>query len=238
MPDYSKALAQGMKRYALRVPEPSDDPFLARYLAAVWDADADEADRVVSEAMDAAWSGPAIYEDLFAEALYQIGDWWAGNSCTVAEEHGARVITERLMARVFATVDRRPFKNRSVVMACLAGERHELGARMVADMLTWDGWAVRLLGADTPSAELIGEVRRRRADVVGLSATMQPSLEAVRSEIAGLQAAGTKTVILGGRGFDKLDERSVAALGASAKATQARSGVELANRLAGHVRGR
>lgn len=233
MPDYAQDLAKGLKRYALAVPEEPRDQFLALYLAALWDADADEGARVVSEAMKTGWSAAAVYEDLFAAALYEVGEWWAEESCRVADEHGARVITERLMASLSASVERHPSKGRGIVIACVEDERHELGARMVADMFVWDGWTVRLLGGDTPAAELVVEARRRRADAVGLSATMQPSWEAVRSQIAALRAAGVNTVIIGGQAFRSVGPDVVAALGADAKADRALLGVELASRLVG-----
>lgn len=232
LPDYAKDLAKGLKQYALAVPEGSRDPYLARYLAALWDANADEAAQVVSKALKAGWSGAAIYEDLFTAALYQIREWWESGSCTVADEHGARVITERLMANVSAAAERRSRKGRCIVIGCVEGERHELGARIAADLFDWDGWTVRLMGADTPAAELISEARRREAHVVGLSATMQPSWETIRSQIAELRAAGMNAIIVGGQAFRSLDSEAIAGLGAAAKVDRAMSSTQLANLLA------
>lgn len=227
LPDYADQLAEGLKRHTLAVPERTRDPFLARYLAALWDGNADEGAGVVSEAMKAGWSGAAIHEELFSTALNEIGNWWQAESCTVADEHGARLITERLMANVSATVERRPPNGRCVIVACVEGERHELGARITADLFDWDGWTVRLLGADTPADELISETRRRKADVVGLSATMEPSWQAIRSQISKLRAAGARIIIVGGQAFRTLDIDSFVALGATARANRATSGVEL-----------
>lgn len=232
LPDYVNDLTKALRRYPLAVPETARDNSLARYLAALWDGDTDEAARVAMEAMKAGLSATAIYENLLSEALYQIGEWWADESCTVAEEHGARVITERVMAGVAASVERRSPKGRGIVVACVEGERHELGVRMAADLLTWDGWTVRLLGGDVPSGEMIAEARKRAVRVVGLSATMQPSWEMVKSQIAGLRAAGIDAVIIGGQAFRPVSPEAVAALGADAKAERAAEGVELANQLA------
>lgn len=231
LPSYANALKKGLREHALTIPEPGQEPFLARYLAAVWEADVDEADGVVSDVLRAGWSGAEIYERLFTAALYEIGAWWEGDSCEVADEHGARVITERLMARVSAVEKRHPSRGRGILLACVEGEQHELGVRMAADLFVWDGWEVRLLGANTPAGELIAAAGRRPPNIVGLSATMQPSWEAIRFEVVGLRAAGINAVLLGGQGFGSLDDHAVAALGSAGRVDRVLSGLELANRI-------
>lgn len=73
----------------------------------------------------------------FAPGFYEIGGWWAEESCTVVDEHGARVMTERLMSDVSSKVEKRAPVGRRIMVACAENERHELGARMVAGLFAW-----------------------------------------------------------------------------------------------------
>jgi methanogenic corrinoid protein MtbC1 len=92
-----------------------------------------------------------------------------------------------------------------VLTACVGGEQHALGARMVSDFFEMDGWNARYLGANTPSAVVIEAVRDTRADVLALSATMTSHIETVAEIIDLLRAdaeLGTTPVIVGGYPFN------------------------------------
>src|SRR5687768_17192914 len=56
-----------------------------------------------------------------------------------------------------------------LVVATPHGERHELGAWMVAITAALEGWNVTYLGADLPVEELLGAIGQTRAEAVGLS---------------------------------------------------------------------
>ena len=55
------------------------------------------------------------------------------------------------------------------LVATPAGQRHELGALMVAVAAATDGWKVTYLGADLPAAEIAATALQRKARAVALS---------------------------------------------------------------------
>jgi methanogenic corrinoid protein MtbC1 len=125
-----------------------------------------------------------LYLHLLTPALRQIGDGWQAGRLSVGDEHQASAIVVRLMARVFPGAAPRA-QAPTVVVACVAGNRHEIGARMAADFFAAAGWRVRYLGADTPTADLTREGSGAR--VVALSASMPEQLPALREAAAVLR---------------------------------------------------
>jgi 5-methyltetrahydrofolate--homocysteine methyltransferase len=86
-----------------------------------------------------------------------------------------------------------------VLLATVEGDVHDIGKNIVATLLENHGFDVVDLGKNVPSARIVEEARRRKADVVGLSALMTTTMTEMKHVIARLQAEGIRTVtIVGG----------------------------------------
>ena len=112
---------------------------------------------------------------IMAPALRRIGSQWSAGNLSVATEHRATAICERLIASRARQPQGRP--RGTAVTATPPGERHGLPALMAAACLREDRWHVHHLGADLPVADLIELAGAASADLVILSAT---SADAVR----------------------------------------------------------
>jgi methanogenic corrinoid protein MtbC1 len=107
------------------------------------------------------------------------------------------------------------------IVACVGGVRHELGARMAADLLALDGWNVRYVGADVPGDALVELCLRHAPRLVGLSAALPERLEELRTMVARLRAAlPAVKLLVGGRAVV-----DAASLGADFAARSAAEGV-------------
>ena len=124
---------------------------------------------------------------------------------------------------------------KTVVAAALTGDDHDIGLRAVTDLLELDGWRAVFLGSDLPPEELVWAAAAYGADLVVLSATLEPHLREIARAIAMLEeraAGGTRPAILvGGAPFQGRDE-VWRTMGADATAT-ARHVVDAARRLVG-----
>ena len=175
----------------------------ARYLDAVRSGDRRAAFAVVDDAFAGGLQLATIYMDVFQPALRDIGLLWQRNEISVADEHLATAITQAAMVRVFE----RSFTwadetRRTIIAACGDTERHEVGLRMLCDMLEARGWEARYLGASVPSEALVKMVEARRPDVVALSVALAPHVPRLRSTIAALRAAlgdAAPLIVVGGR---------------------------------------
>ena len=66
--------------------------------------------------------------------------------------------------------------NRTLIAACVDTERHEVGLRMLCDLLDREGWHTTYLGATVPVESLVAMVQRGRPTVVALSTALSPHL--------------------------------------------------------------
>jgi MerR family transcriptional regulator, light-induced transcriptional regulator len=110
-----------------------------------------------------------LCDELLAPALRLIGEDWASGVATVADEHRATGICERLLARL---PTRRTRVRGTVVVATPAGEHHALPALMASIALRYDGWRVHHLSSDLPADDLAAFLERERPDLLVLSTTM------------------------------------------------------------------
>jgi MerR family transcriptional regulator, light-induced transcriptional regulator len=146
-----------------------------------------------------------LCNDLFAPVLRRIGEEWAAGAATVADEHRASAMCERLLARL---PTRRARVRGTAVVGTLAGEHHALPALMAATALRWDGWRVDHLAADIPPEDLATFLEREQPDLLVLSATM-PAARAANAARRSAQELGIPVLI--GQAGQRLDELLAAA---------------------------
>jgi MerR family transcriptional regulator, light-induced transcriptional regulator len=202
----------------------------AAYLAAIRSGDRRRAFEVIDTARDSGVDLAGIYLGIFQPALREIGGLWQNNELTVAEEHLATAITQAAMARAYE----RAFTwntdgSRTLIAACADVERHEVGLRMLCDLLDLEGWRTTYLGATVPVESLAAMVGRLRPDVVALSVALSPHLPRLRAMIVAIRSTlgdGQPLIIVGGRPF--IDDPSLAQrLGADLTARNAVDAVRL-----------
>jgi methanogenic corrinoid protein MtbC1 len=120
----------------------------------------------------------------------------------VAVEHLATAITERMLTLVHAQAFSGPPRDRSIIVACVADEYHQLGGRMIADFCEFRGWRGYFLGADTPLPDLLQMIEARRPTLLGLSLSVYSNLPALLRALQAVRAAYPDLPILvGGQAF-------------------------------------
>lgn len=172
---------------------------------------------------------------LVQPALYQIGRDWQNNRVSVAQEHLATATAVTLMAQTFPFDAVGQSNGKKVVLACVEGNEHEVGVRMVADTFEMAGWDVRCLGGNTPSRELIEMVKVWAPDLVGLSVSFPHQLKTVRAVISKMRAElapACPAVLVGGLAFNTFAS-SAPTMAADDYAPDARTALERANKLVG-----
>ena len=173
------------------------------FSAALARGDAENAGQVVDELVAGQRSLLEIYLEVIGPALVSVGDSWCSGEIGVGEEHLATQIVIQQMDRLrFLFVTPEPRSPYRVLVACVEGEHHFVGARMVADLCLLKGWAVDFLGPDTPPSAIVEMTKRRHAHLVALSVTTEHGMTHVQrllDELAALSPA--PKVVLGGQLF-------------------------------------
>src|SRR6056297_251223 len=83
-------------------------------------------DRIVSQLLDDNTPVQVIYEKLFQRSLYEIGSLWETNKISVAVEHLATSITERLMTRLYPIIFQAEKTSKLSIISCIANEYHQI----------------------------------------------------------------------------------------------------------------
>jgi methanogenic corrinoid protein MtbC1 len=171
-----------------------------------------------------------LYLDDITPVMYRLGNLWATGEVSVSEEHMVTALVSRAMTAAydeFALFE--PTKGQ-IVVGCSTDEFHELGARVVADLLELDGWDVAFLGANCPAADFHHMVAEIQPEIVALSATIPHHLLRIRDMLGRLRGdsrlSGTRTMV-GGMAFSAAPE-AAEGVGADGWATDARDACQLA----------
>lgn len=171
------------------------------YLAALAAHDGRAARGTVDAALADGASVADVYLDVLQPALYAVGDRWAREACTVADEHFATALTESIMGALGPRLRGEPSEGRLAVLTCTPEERHCVGLRMVSDVLQSEGWEVLELGASLPASDLAALVDDERPDAVGLSTSTAGRLPGVEEALSALRALPDPPVLVVGGQF-------------------------------------
>ena len=136
-------------------------------------------------------------------AQVEIGRLWQINRIDVGQEHFATAVSQDLMAELTGRLMPNGDTG-TVIAACVEGELHDTGLRVVNALLQMSGWNSHYLGANTPKLAIHKAVRRIQPEVLALSVTTPYLAWRAAEVIADLRAdpetAGVK-VLVGGYPF-------------------------------------
>ncbi|MEI6143541.1 MAG: cobalamin-dependent protein [Mariniphaga sp.] len=155
-----------------------------------------------------------LYEEVFKEALYEVGRLWETNKISVATEHIATAITEGILNELFEQLISKTRYNKKVVVACVDNELHQVGIKMVADVFEMKGWETFFLGTGIPNIELVRFIHEIQPDLLAISLSVYfnftnllTMLEMVRKEFPEL------LIIIGGQAFKHVSDELIDRLG-------------------------
>jgi methanogenic corrinoid protein MtbC1 len=171
-----------------------------------------------------------VYLQVFQPALREIGRLWQTKKISVAQEHFCCAATQMLMSQLLPRAVVAERHGRSVVVAGVSGDLHEIGARMVGDFFDMAGWDTYFCGANMPRTALVESVVERAADVLAISVTMGYHLHAVQNLIEAIRAeprCARLRIIVGGHPFN-VDPALWRTVGADGTAADAAAAVALA----------
>jgi methanogenic corrinoid protein MtbC1 len=190
-----------------------------------------EALAVVNRCIDNGQSLIEIEMHVIQPALYQIGEKWQANQVTVAQEHMATAIVQSVMTVGLLRSPPQTLINKRALLACVSGNNHAIGLRMVADAFQLGGWDVQYLGANVPTPALVSQALEWKPDLVGLSVSFPQQLPVVKAVIAELTerfGSNRPAIIIGGLAINRFN-RLADVVGADACMPNAESALASAN---------
>ena len=161
----------------------------------------DDADAAARAALVAGRSPLDVISDLIVPALEEVGRGFEKGTLYLpqllmaADAAGAAfaVVKERIKAEGSESSGSQPLKpsgNRTVVLATVKGDIHDIGKNIVRALLENYGFDVIDLGRDVPPEAVVETAQRSGAMLVGLSALMTTTVGAMAETIRQIRAAG------------------------------------------------
>ena len=150
-----------------------------KYLSFLIKGNKQAALNIILETIEAGTPLKDIYLNVFQETQKETGRLWQLSKITVAQEHFITAATQLIMAQLYTYLFTSEKKNKTIIVSCVQGELHEIGARMVADLFEMDGWNSYYFGANTPNSSITKAIEIYRPDILAISATMTYNLSAV-----------------------------------------------------------
>ena len=143
-----------------------------------------------------------LCDRVIAPALRRIGEEWAAGHVSIAEEHRATAICERLLATQASQPAGRP--RGTAVVTTPPGERHGMPALMAAASLREDRWHVHHLSADLPADEIGRLAAAVGASLVVLSTATEAGAVSADETVPSVRAAAPDATVLVGHSGDSL----------------------------------
>lgn len=165
-----------------------DDVLPARLAARLLAGDEAGAWRVVERALVGGREPEAVHLDLLAPALRGIGRRWERGLIGIGDEHVATTTAQRIVARLGPRFARRGPTRGTVVLGCVAGERHSLASAVLADLLRGRHFTAIDLGADAPPESFVeAAASTDRSIVVAVGALCTGREPELRATFAALR---------------------------------------------------
>jgi len=177
---------------------------------------------VVEAAIASGMEPRDLYCDVLTPVFHTIGRLWEAGEIGVEDEHLASNVAAGIIGRLGPRFASRGRTKGTVVVAMPAGERHDLGLAMLADILRSDGYRVLNLGADTPAPAMLSTLDGiEDLSAVALSIVDNERLNAAEALITSIRdSVGPAPVLVGGAAI--ADDESARRLGADGWAGDAR----------------
>lgn len=150
-----------------------------------------------------------LYINIIQSSLYEVGTLWEQGKISVAEEHLATAVVSIVMASVYNKFYLPKKQKGTVVITSSPKELHSIGARMVADLLEFDGWEVYYLGSNVPEEDLIKFISILSPDILAISTTMTYNIDNTKDLISHIRnddKFSKMKIIVGGFAFTSKPE--------------------------------
>ena len=128
-----------------------------------------------------------FWEKIILPAMYKIGYKWSNGEITVGQEHTATSICQRVMSMHYDKILNINFIKESIIVAISPKELHQVGARMLADILELNNYNVYFFDSNLTSEKLSETIDKESIRNVILSTTLVSNIEATNKLIEELK---------------------------------------------------
>jgi MerR family transcriptional regulator, light-induced transcriptional regulator len=164
--------------------------------------DADAAHAILDRLL-ASFTLETVLSDVLLPYLHELGERWRSGEASIAQEHlASNLLRARLLALARGW---ERGEGRTALLACAAGEQHDLPLIAFGLALRGRGWRIVFLGADTPAASIADTAERLRPALIVVSSVTPRGFRREADTLAAL-ARGHRLAIGGAGAGEALAE--------------------------------
>ncbi len=173
-----------------------------KYLLSLLSGDKFSCGRTVQSLINEGIELKDLYINLFQRSLYEVGELWEDNKITVATEHLATSVTSNIMTLTYPLIFNTEKTGKTAVVTAITNEYHQIGARMIADLMELQGWDTWFLGCNTPREDLEEMINEKKPDYLALSVAVYFNMSKLESTVKGINLRyPDQKIIIGGQAF-------------------------------------
>lgn len=208
--DYLISLHDYFVKYATstkeEVPKNLDEELYNDFLKALLKPDVNVAIEISNAFIKTDDDIKSFWEHIILPALYSVGNKWAIAEISVGEEHTATSICQRVMSEHYSKIIKHIEKKTRVLVTTSPNELHEVGARMLADILELNGYDVRFLSSHSTLGEKLEMIYTEDIELIAISTTVVSNISKTKEivdEIREKFKDKTPKIVVGGQAFTK-----------------------------------
>jgi excisionase family DNA binding protein len=194
---------------------PADSAELARrFLGAARAGDHRTAEVLLKERIIAGDEPAAVFDDIVAPALHELGALWERGVVEVYEEHRASGAVILALASLQSMLQREAIDSPIAMATALSGDNNLIAPTMATITLRACGYAVVALGSDTPATSIAKAVENLKPLLLAVSLSHVGSEDGAVGSIEIISRVAVQhdcRLALGGRGLSKAIRRRVQA---------------------------
>lgn len=145
-----------------------------------------------------------MYFKIFTYALKKVGEYWEIGQMEVWQEHYISEVILDLMSELKAKENGVLKNNYSILTLTPGSELHNIGLKMISDLLELRGWDVTYIGSNVPVKSLLQAIEIIRPNLLAISVTMPDHIDSACNTISAIKNRFGKkapTIVVGGNAF-------------------------------------
>ena len=150
-----------------------------------------------------------IYFNILEKILKEVGRLWESGKIDVWNEHYVSENILDIMREIKSIQDNKKYKKLSLISLTAGAEQHNIGIKMISDLLEVEGYDVTYLGSNIPTMSIINAIRNKNPRVVAISVTISSNIESAKNIIKAIREVFKEKapiVVVGGMAFNNIND--------------------------------
>lgn len=150
-----------------------------------------------------------IYFNILEVALKEVGVLWEVGEIDVWNEHYISESILDIMREVKSYEKINDDKESSVICLTAGSEQHNIGIKMIADLLEVSGIKVIYLGSNLPTLSIINAIKSENPKYIAISVTISSNIESAKNVIKAIRTSfknKAPLIIVGGMAFTNIND--------------------------------